>query len=153
MIDGATKQTLNEVQIRSFIFETAAETGCRLAEVLGLVWENVSFTEQTIAFTHQLDRQGKRVPLKTRRSTRVLEITSELIGKLREHRVATARSGDHDLLFVTRTGSGHDHRNIGGRVLARAVERATWDRSRIATAIPCRPHRPSTICAMLMRAP
>src|SRR5262249_17378721 len=28
------------------------------------------------------------------------------------------------LVFRTRTGTGHDHRNIGGRVLTRAVKRA-----------------------------
>jgi integrase len=101
-----------------------AETGCRLAEVLGLAWENVHLDEQTIEFTHQLDRKGKRVPLKTKRSRRILEVTPGLIGKLREHKIAAARTAPHDLVFTTRTGSGHDHRNIGGRVLARAVKRA-----------------------------
>jgi integrase len=106
------------------IFDTAAETGCRLAEVLGLAWENVGFEDQTIEFTHQLDRKGKRVPLKTKRSRRVLEVTPKLIGRLRERKIASAHARDHELVFTTRTGSGHDHRNIGGRVLARAVKRA-----------------------------
>jgi integrase len=106
------------------IFDTVAETGCRLAEALGLAWENVSLEDQTIELTHQLDRKGKRVPLKTKRSRRVLEVTPGLVGKLREHKIATAYSASHELVFTTRTGSGHDHRNIGGRVLARAVKRA-----------------------------
>jgi integrase len=106
------------------IFDTAAETGCRLAETLGLAWGNVNFEDQTVEFTHQLDRKGKRVPLKTKRSRRVLEVTPELISRLREHKIATAHSAPHELVFTTRTGSGHDHRNIGGRVLARAVKRA-----------------------------
>lgn len=105
------------------IFDTAAETGCRLGEALGLAWENVSLENQTIEFTHQLDRKGKRVPLKTKRSRRVLEVTPGLIGKLREHKIGTAYSAPHQLVFATRTGSGHDHRNIGGRTLARAVKR------------------------------
>jgi integrase len=84
----------------------------------------VSLENQTVEFTHQLDRKGKRVPLKTKRSRRVLEVTPALIGKLREHKMASARSAQHELVFTTRTGSGHDHRNIGGRVLARAVKRA-----------------------------
>jgi integrase len=105
------------------IFDTAAETGCRLGEALGLAWENVSLENQTIEFTHQLDRKGKRIPLKTKRSRRLLEATPGLIGKLREHKIGTAYSAPHQLVFTTRTGSGHDHRNIGGRALARAVKR------------------------------
>jgi integrase len=116
---------LNAVDGRyRMIFDLAAETGCRLAEALGLAWENVSLEEQTIEFTHQLDRKGKRVPLKTKRSRRVLEVTPGLVGKLREHKVGTAYSAPHQLVFTTRTGSGHDHRNVGGRVLARAVKHA-----------------------------
>jgi integrase len=106
------------------IFDMAAETGCRLAEALGIAWENVNFEDPAIAFTHQLDRKGKRVPLKTKRSRRVLEVTRPLIGRLREHKIAAAGSAPHELVFTSRTGSGHDHRNIGGRVLARAVKRA-----------------------------
>jgi integrase len=106
------------------LFDTAAETGCRLAEALGLAWENVSFEDQTIHFTHQLDRKGNRVPLKTKRSRRVVEITPALIAKLREHKIGTPYSTPHQLVFTTRIGSGHDHRNVGGRVLTRAVKRA-----------------------------
>lgn len=106
------------------LFDIAAETGCRLAEALGLAWENISLDEQTITFTHQLDRKGKRVPLKTERSRRVLEVTPGLIGRVREHKIAAGRSAAHELVFTTRKGSGHDHRNIGGRVLARAVKHA-----------------------------
>jgi integrase len=106
------------------LFDIAAETGCRLAEALGLTWENVSLDEQTITFTHQLDRKGKRVPLKTERSRRVLEVTPSLIGRVREHKIGAGHSATHELVFTTRKGSGHDHRNIGGRVLARAVKRA-----------------------------
>lgn len=106
------------------IFELASETGGRLSEVLGLAWGDVELDAQTVTFTHQLDRQGRRMPLKTRRSRRCLEVTATLTTKLREHKLASPVSGPHDLVFVTRTGRGHDHRNIGGRVLARAVERA-----------------------------
>jgi len=47
--------------------------------------------------------------------------------KLREHKLA---SGPHDLVFVTRVGTPHDHRNVGGRVMARAVKRAGLKPSR-----------------------
>lgn len=106
------------------IFRLASETGLRLAEVLGIAWQDVSFTDQTITVAFQLDRHGKRVPLKTRRSRRVLEVTPRLIAELREHAFSSPSQAPHGLVFVTARGTGHDHRNIGGRVLAAAVKRA-----------------------------
>jgi integrase len=118
------------------LFETAAETGCRIAEVLGLAWDDISFDSQTLAVTHQLDRKGKRDPiLKSKPSRRVLEVTPALIGKLREHKLAAAGSLPHMLVFTTRVGSGHDHRNIGGRVLARAVKKAGLETVHDATGV------------------
>ena len=43
------------------IFELAAETGARLGETLGLVWGEIDFDGATVTFTHQLDRNGRRV--------------------------------------------------------------------------------------------
>jgi integrase len=107
------------------LFELAAETGARLSEALGLVWGEIDLDAATVTFTHQLDRKGKRVPLKTKRSRRCLEITPILVGKLREAKVGAAASGKYDLVFVTRrTSKPHDQRNVGGRVLERAVKRA-----------------------------
>jgi integrase len=106
------------------IFELTAETGARLGETLGLVWGEVDLEAETVTFTHQLDRNGKRVPLKTRRSRRCVEVTPGLIGKLREAKMAARRGGAHDLVFVSRAGTPHDHRNVAGRVLTRAVKRA-----------------------------
>ncbi|MHB1570673.1 MAG: tyrosine-type recombinase/integrase, partial [Solirubrobacteraceae bacterium] len=106
------------------IFEMTAETGARLGEALGLVWENVDLEKQTIKFTHQLGRGGERVPLKTERSRRTIEVTPDLVAKLREAKIHASRSGDHDFVFVApRSGRPHDHRNVAGRVLARAVKR------------------------------
>jgi integrase len=106
------------------IFDLAAETGARLAETLGLAWEDIDLDGQTISFSHQLDRKGKRQPLKTKRSRRCLEITPRLANGLRAHKLASADTAPHGLVFVTREGTGHDHRNIGGRVMARGVKAA-----------------------------
>jgi integrase len=92
--------------------------------VLGLVWQDIDLEELTVSFTHQLDRKGVRRPLKTTRSRRVLEVMPQLVTTLRAMKIAAPKSGPHDLVFTSRTGTGHDHRNIGGRVLSRAVERA-----------------------------
>jgi integrase len=109
------------------VFELAAETGARLGEALGLVWSNVDLDAQTVCFTHQLGKHGERVALKTKRSRRCVEITPALVAKLRAAKVAASGSGEHDFVFVTRAGTPHDHRNIGGRVLARAVKRAALE--------------------------
>lgn len=106
------------------IFELAAETGARLGEALGLVWGEVDLAAQTVCFTSQLARGGQRVPLKTKRSRRCVEVTAPLAAKLRAAKLAAVDSGDHAFVFVSRKGTPHDHRNIGGRVLARAVKRA-----------------------------
>lgn len=104
------------------IFEFAAETGARLSEALGVAWGDIDTEAATVHFAHQLDRySGKRVALKTVRSRRTVEITPTLAAKLREHKMASPASGKYDLVFATRNGTGHDHRNIGGRVMARAV--------------------------------
>jgi integrase len=106
------------------LFDLAAETGARLAEALGLVWEDVDLDAETVTFTHQLDRKGQRQPLKTKRSRRCLEVTPVLVSKLRAHKLASPYSASHDLVFASRAGTGLDHRNVGGRILRRAVERA-----------------------------
>ncbi len=107
------------------LFQLAAETGMRIAEVLGLTWQDVNYTEGTITVAAQLDRHGKRVPLlKTRRSRRVLEATPGLMRELRERALRSGSADPHGLVFATAHGTGHDHRNIGGRVLAAAVKRA-----------------------------
>jgi integrase len=132
--DSKPKRILNADELSRFIaavsprhrliFRLAAETGCRLAEVLGLAWKDIDVKGQTITFTYQLDRHGKRVLLKTARSRRVLEITPGLAGELRKHKLASENTSPDALVFVRSSGRGHDHRNIGGRVLARAVKQA-----------------------------
>jgi integrase len=108
-------------------FEFAAETGGRLSEVLGIVWREVDLDldDCTVTFTHQLDKKTrKRVPLKTKRSRRPVEISAVLAAKLRKAKLASSHSGPLDFVFVSRAGTPHDQRNIAGRVLARAVKRA-----------------------------
>lgn len=106
------------------LFTLAARTGARLGEVLGLTWQDIDLDGGSVTFTHQLDRKGKRVPLKTKRSRRTIEIGPALVAMLREAKLASPLSTPHDLVFLSRKGTGHDHRNVAGRVLARAVQRA-----------------------------
>ncbi len=109
------------------IFRVAAETGCRLGEALGLAWEDIDVKRQAITFAAQLDRHGERVPLKTTRSCRTLEVSPALAKALGEHQLAAEDTSPGALVFVRSTGQGHDHRNIAGRVLARAAAKAKLD--------------------------
>jgi integrase len=112
-----------EVEHR-LLFAFAAATGVRLGEVLGIRWHGIDFEAGTAHVSHQLDRRGEYVPLKTKRSRRTIELPPSLVTQLRAHKLASPYSGDHDYVFASRAGTGHDHRNIGGRVLDRAVKRA-----------------------------
>lgn len=103
--------------------ELAAETGARKGEVLGLTWGDVDTSAGTVTFVAQLDRQGKRQQLKTRRARRTIEVTDDLTRKLREARMASGNSGRHDLIFVTRNSTPHNHRNVT-RAFDAAVKRA-----------------------------
>lgn len=126
ILDGFELERLLNAVDRDYrvLFDLGAETGARLAEVLGLTWQDLDFEAETVTFIYQLDRGGKRQPLKTARSHRCLEITPQLVGKLRAHKLASPYSAAHDLVFTSRAGSGLDHRNVGGRVLSRAVKAA-----------------------------
>jgi integrase len=132
--DAKTKRVLNPDELRRLIeavdlpyrllFALAAETGCRLGETLGLVWGDIELDAGAISFVRQLDCKGRRAPLKTKRSRRCVEITDELTEKLRRAKASAGANSRHDFVFVSGRGTPHDHRNIGGRVLGRAVKRA-----------------------------
>lgn len=108
------------------LFAFAAGTGARQGEVLGLVWRALDLDAGTVAITHQLNRDGERVALKTKRSRRTVELPGSLVAGLRAHRLASPRSGPDDFVFVTRTGRPFDHRAVG-RALATAVRDAGLD--------------------------
>lgn len=111
---------LGAITSHRLLYEVAADTGGRLGEVLGLTWGNVDLETEAITFTHQLDRGGKRVALKTKRARRTLEVAPDCTAALRAHKMASPASGTHDLVFLSRDGQPHDHRNVA-RILERAV--------------------------------
>lgn len=62
-------------------FQTAAETGARASEVLGLTRQRIG--DGTIGFAQQLGRDGTLRPLKSRRSARTIEVRRALTAELR----------------------------------------------------------------------
>lgn len=108
------------------VFQTAADTGARMGEVLGLTWQDVNLHPgaESLTFTRQ---HADRRRLKTKSSRRTIEITPGLAAELREHGLASDRGGEHDLVFTSRAGTGLDAGNVGQRVMRRAVKAAGLD--------------------------
>ncbi len=109
------------------IIATAATLGTRLGETLGLRWEDIDLDKGNVAIRFQIDREGKLVKCKTARSRRVVEMPDMLATMLRQHKLASAHSKPHDLVFTSRTGGPMEHRNVAQRGLAKAVKVAKLD--------------------------
>lgn len=108
------------------LFRLAAVVGARESELLGLWWENLDLRDldaATVRFTHQVDRGGQRVPLKTEESKATLPLPRSTAGMLLEHRARAARSGARSFVFASRSGRPLGQRNVL-RALYRAQERA-----------------------------
>jgi integrase len=113
---------------RTLIF-TAAYTGMRQSELLGLRWGDVHFEAGTIHVRHQLsratkDKPARVVPLKTDAAERHIDLAPELSRELAEHRLASPFSRDEDFVFVTETGNPVYYRNASARGLDKAADRA-----------------------------
>ncbi|HEX3041249.1 MAG TPA: tyrosine-type recombinase/integrase [Solirubrobacterales bacterium] len=97
------------------IFATAGTVGSRISETLGLWWEDLDLADldnASITFTHQVDRKGNRVPLKTAASERTVEIPRQLALMFIEHRAGSRFSGPKDYVFATRSGRPLSQRNV-----------------------------------------
>ena len=109
------------------ILRLAHDVGGRESEILGLWWENVDLGDPdraTIRFTHQLDRDGERVELKTEESKATLPLPRASVRTLLAHKARTrAPTTPHSYVFGTRDGKPLGQRNLM-RALYIAQERA-----------------------------
>jgi hypothetical protein len=97
-------------------------------------WENLRLSdldEATIRFTHQVDRKGARVPLKTEESKATLPLPRAAALMLLEHKARSLHTGPRSFVFATRTGKAISQRDVL-RALYRAQQRA-----RGAAAMAC----------------
>jgi integrase len=90
-----------------------AGTGCRIGEALGLVWEDVDLPERTARIAMQLDRKGRRVPVKTANGRRTLDLPGSLVTVLAAHRLASLDTAPGSPAFP-----------VGWRSVARALAAA-----------------------------
>jgi integrase len=108
------------------LFRLAAVVGGRESELLALWWENLNLTDPsnaTMRFSHQLDRGGNRVPLKTEESKATLPLPRATAQMLLEHKERCDHVGARAFLFASRSGRPLSQRNVL-RALYRAQERA-----------------------------
>jgi integrase len=78
--------------------------GLRVAELLGLTWEDIDLERREIHVRFQMSRDGKRVPLKTESGKRDVILMDEIAHRLRKHRIAAKFSADQDLLIANGVG-------------------------------------------------
>ena len=108
------------------LFRLAAVVGARESELLGLCWHDLGLDDldaATVTFTHQVDRAGQRVPLKTDESKATLPLPRAAALMLLEHRARSMHASPRSFVFATGTGRPLGQRNAL-RALYKAQERA-----------------------------
>ena len=94
LLDAATGRYRTLVALLLF-------SGLRISEALGLAWRDVDLTTGHLRVRHQLNRQGKRVRLKTAGARRDVVVIDSLAYVLRRHRLASPHSRPADPVFAT----------------------------------------------------
>lgn len=108
------------------LFSLACVTGARQSELLGLQWRDLDLADAeqaSIRIGEQVDRKGRRQPLKTEDSDRTVEIPPSLARILLEHRAESNHRSDTDFVFSTKSGKALSQRN-SVRALRAAQKRA-----------------------------
>lgn len=123
------------------VFAVAGTVGSRISETLGLDEDNLDLAdldEASITFTHQVDRKGNRVPLKTEAAERTVEIPRQLAVLIAEHLLATAdrrgRNRQPRYVFCTESGRPLNQRNVS-RELRATMKDARLDDGELAFPI------------------
>jgi integrase len=114
------------------LFRLANVAAARESELLGLRWEDLDLRDldaATIAFTHQVDRRGVRVLLKTEESRAVLPLPRSAAVMMLEHKARSLHTGPRSFVFATASGRPLGQRNVL-RALYTAQERARDDDGR-----------------------
>jgi integrase len=105
------------------LFQTAAGTGARASELLGLTWADFDKDSSTLSITKQLSREGTLVPPKTKNGRRTIQIAPGLSKALVASRLASEHSADADFIFAADTEPVGRY-GLARRAFTRAVEKA-----------------------------
>ena len=124
-IDALVPAAVQKTPAYSGVIATAAYTGARIREVLGLRWGDIDHEARLIAFTRQIDLAGTTlVDLKTHAAIRVNALVPGLepfVG--RGARMKARWSGSEDFVFSACKGAPRQYRNLR-RALAVAADEA-----------------------------
>jgi integrase len=103
------------------LIAAASLTGARIAELLGLRWEDVDWEAGTLRIERQIGRHGEVARTKTANSVRTISLGAELRRVLRELQLS---SGVRDgFIFATESGAPTEYGNAR-KALAKAISRA-----------------------------
>jgi integrase len=111
------------------LFRLANVAAARESELRGLRWEDLDLRDldaAAIAFTHQVDRRGVRVLLKTEESRAVLPLPRSAALMMLENKARSLQTGPRSFVFATASGRPLGQRNVL-RALYTAQERARDD--------------------------
>jgi integrase len=114
------------------ILATAAFTGMRLSELLGLRWQDLDLKAGFVRVRNQLSRATEDTParlksLKTGAARRDIVLLPQLVVLLKAHREQAferAAARPEDFVFATATGGPRYYRNVAVRGIDTAADRA-----------------------------
>jgi len=106
------------------VLATAVFSGLRQGELLALTWADVDFEQGVLRVRKSLDRQQRRLDLKTRNAMRDVVLMPALARLLQEHKAASAYSAASDYVFVSQLGTPLYWRNLSRRALQPALKKA-----------------------------
>jgi integrase len=122
------------------LYTVAVALGLRQGEIMGLRWSDVDLDDGTVTVSQALQRVSGRVTFvkpKSRRSRRTIPIPSTVARSLRAHRARQLEErliggpdwNEHDLVFVSTSGTPLEGRNLTRRFQA-VLEQAGLPRMR-----------------------
>lgn len=103
---------------------TAATTGMRRGELLGLRWGDVDWNARRIWVRRSIGPGGVVQQPKTKGSVRAIAMPATLASTLKRHRMASSFKQPDDLVFPSETGTPLDGRNVARRYLDPALRKA-----------------------------
>jgi Phage integrase family len=118
-------------------FSLLAESGCRVAELLGLRWANVHLRDDPYVYVCEQFRNGEYKALKTEASRARVPLSAPMAQRLSRVRPEAA---DDAPVFPSCTGTPLNYSNLYNRVLIPALQRAgighmqcgRWDNEGVA---------------------
>jgi integrase len=105
------------------ILTTAAFTGMRVSELLGLRWCDVAFGARMIHVRQRKDRYGEFGSPKSVTSERAISMSPSVLNALSEWQ-PRCPAGEHNLVFPAGTGNPEQHANVHHRGLGAAQKAA-----------------------------